>query len=146
MTERVAMFLSLLILLVALMFAIWWYLSFQRVVHDKAIDADALQRLWVHGQELPLNTVVPARNRWTRNAFVADQQAGVRPGKVSVLILDDHYRGDDDSYRSPSGVIGDEISPGLLCSLPRQAAIKHVAIDPIVMRMITISCAGRPNG
>jgi hypothetical protein len=145
MTERVAMVLSSLILLGALIFAGLWYSGFQRIVHDKAVNADALQRLWAHADELPLNTVIPARNQWTPNAFVAEKRPGARPGKVSVLVLDDHYRGDDDSYRSQGGVIGDEISHGLLCSLPQKAGIKHVAIDPIVMRMITTSCAGRPS-
>jgi hypothetical protein len=144
MSERLAMVLSLFILLVALIFGVWWYVGFRRVIHDKAVNADALQRLSAHGNELPLNRVIPAGNRWTYRAFVAEKPAGARAGKVSILILDDHYQGDDDSYRSPSGIIGDQISHGLLCTLPQQASVKHVGIDPVVMRMIAASCTGTP--
>jgi hypothetical protein len=118
----------------------YWALSMHRIFHDKAVNANALQRLWSYGRSVPLRTVVPAHNRWTDNAFVAEP-AVQAPGKdTSVLILDDHYRGGDPTYRTESGLIGDDLSIGLLCSLPSQAAAKGVRLDPVVVRLVRSRC------
>ncbi|MBC9030767.1 hypothetical protein IAG41_00025 [Sphingomonas sp. JC676] len=115
--------------------AVQFYSSFQKNAHDKGFNADVLQPL--RGQEnLPIGTIVPQNNRWKSNAFVAERSGADN----AVLILDDHYRGSDPAYRSDSGVIGDEISRTLLCSLPTHAKMKAVIIDPVVAHMISSKC------
>lgn len=118
----------------------YWAIDMNRVSHDKAVNADALQRLWSFGTQIPLGVVIPANNQWTTRAFVAERFDGDPPRQTSILILDDHYRGDDPTYRSDSGVIGNELSIGLLCSIPTQASIKRVNLDPIVLGMIRSRC------
>lgn len=123
--------------------AIYWWIGMNNIIHDKAVNADALQRLWGYGRRIPLRTVVPAHNRWTDKAFIAGvaTPSGAEPGRdASVLILDDHYRGSDPTYRSKSGVIGDPVSLPLLCSLPAQASWKGVDLDPVVLQLVHSSC------
>jgi hypothetical protein len=129
------------LLLTTAAFALLWLVSFLRVVHDKSINADALQRLQAAGELLPLGVVVPSHNRWANNAFVAERPSNEHRRQISVLILDDHYRGTDPLLRSPSGVIGDEVSPSLLCSLRQQAKTKGVTVDPAIVDMIASRCA-----
>ncbi len=80
--------------------------------HDKSINS-RLGILWLDPQGVPLGLVQPPNNRWMEQAFVADasREGGM---KVAVLILDDHYRSGDPTYRSQSGVIGDQISTPVL--------------------------------
>ena len=118
------------------MYAIQWAIDFQKIGHDKEINSDVFQRLH-RENKLPLGTLVPQNNHWISNAFVAESS---RDG-YAVLIIDDHYRGDDPAYRSESGVIGDEISRRVLCSLPAQARSKAVIIDPVVAQLIKSQCA-----
>jgi hypothetical protein len=118
----------------------YWFVAMHRIVHDKAINADALQRVWSYGRAVPLGTVIPPHNRWTDDAFVAeasDEEAG---RTTSVLILDDHYRGSDPTYRTESGVIGNDVSISLLCSLPAQASTEGVRLDPVVVRLVQSRC------
>jgi hypothetical protein len=117
-------------------FAVPFYFGFKRVAHDKAVNADVLQPLREQ-PDLPLGKVVPSNNRWKRNAFVAER----RVDGNAVLILDDHYRGRDPAYRSPDGVIGDEISSALLCSVPAQAKANAIVVDPAVLSMINRKCS-----
>ncbi|AQR72426.1 hypothetical protein BXU08_00965 [Sphingomonas sp. LM7] len=116
--------------------AVLFYLDVTRTSHDKAINADVLQPLREQ-KDLPFGTVVPRDNRWEANAFIAEY----RDGKIAVLILDDHYWGGDPAYRSGNGVIGDDISYGLLCSIPAQARARRVALDPAVDIMIKSHCS-----
>ena len=119
--------------------AIHWFIQMDRVFHDKAVNANALQRIRQYEREIPLRTVVLPHNRWTDNAFVAEPSTN-GAGAISVLIVDDHYRGSDPAYRTDAGLIGDEISLPLLCSLPSQAAAKGVRLDAVVMRSIHTRC------
>jgi hypothetical protein len=74
-----------------------------------------------------------------RQAFVADTSS--EEGKrIAVLVLDDHYRGGDPTYRSESGVIGDRISQPVLCSVPSQARTSRVSLDPAVRNLILAKC------
>jgi hypothetical protein len=120
----------------------YWIIAFNRITHDKAVNADALQRLWSYGVQVPLNVVVPANNKWTDHAFVAERFDADPPRRTSVLILDDHYRGDDPTYRSEDGVIGDQLSLRLLCSIPAQASQKGVELDTRVFERIRNECSG----
>lgn len=138
-SARVLSISSAVALLVAV-FVACWVMSMSRVFHDKAVNADALQRLWSYGTQVPLGVVVPAANRWTTRAFAAERSGGGPSRRIAVLILDDHYRGDDPTYRSKSGIIGDDVSTALLCSVPAQAARKGVHIDPLVSDMIRTRC------
>jgi hypothetical protein len=61
------------------------------------------------------------------------------------MILDNHYRGSDPTYRTPSGVIGDQLSRDLLCSLPAKAAALRVALDSIVAAEIRSQCSTARN-
>lgn len=95
--------------------------------------------LWSDPKSVPLRTLIPANNRWMENAFIADESR--EEGKaVAVLILDDHYKSGDYSLRSQSGVIGDEISRAVLCSVPTQAKRKKVSLDEVVRRRISAIC------
>jgi len=108
-TRTLQSFLLVLLLLAPMGLLAWWLIGMSRIFHDKAINADALQRLWSYGRSVPLQTVVPAHNRWTAHAFVAEA-SDEEPGRhTSVLILDDHYRGNDPTYRSQSGVVGNDL-------------------------------------
>lgn len=118
-----------------------WVMQIQYDFHDKAINANSLQRLWSQGGTLPVDEIVPSNNKWTKNAFIAETRSSDGPNKIRVLILDDHYLGKDMTYRSRSGVIGDEISEMLLCSLPAKAKRTRLKIDPVVMDMINSRCA-----
>jgi hypothetical protein len=73
------------------------------------------------------------------NAFVADK-SNEEGKRIAVLVLDDHYRSGDPSYRSESGVIGDRVSKVVLCSVPAQAREKKVTIDAAVQRLIAAEC------
>ena len=126
-------------LVLGVAFVGYWMIGMQRIVHDKAINSDALQRVENYGRRVPLGTVVPAHNRWTTNAFIAEASDKEVYGGTSVLILDDHYRGGDPTYRTESGVIGD-LSVPLLCSIPSQAAGRGVYVDPAVLRLIHSRC------
>lgn len=119
----------------------YWYVKIEDDFHDKAINANGLQRLWTYGDNLPLGTLVARNNQWSENAFVAERQRGDGGEKIAVLILDDHYRGDDMTYRSHSGVIGDEISLSLLCALPSKVGWKSLNVDLAVRQMINSRCA-----
>jgi hypothetical protein len=126
----------------ALAFIAYWIIGFSRITHDKSVSSD-LQRLWLDGDQLQAGVVVAGNNRWTEHAFVADKVIRPEPGKKAlVLILDDHYRGDDPTYRSDTGIIGDDLSPGILCSVDAQAAAKRVALDPLISRKIRSICKG----
>jgi hypothetical protein len=116
----------------------WFLFTISVVGHDKSVNS-RLQRLWSDAGGVPLGTVVPANNRWMENAFVADQ-SGETGKQVVVLILDDHYRSGDESLRSESGVIGDSISPQILCSIPMQARTRQVVLDPAVRKLIADEC------
>jgi len=116
-----------------------WIYAFRLFVHDKAVTADALQRVWSYGKQVPLGVVVPPHNRWTPNAFVAED-AGRSDGSVKVLILDDHYRSGDPDFASADGIIGDELSHKLLCTIPGQAATRKVELDAVVVAKIRQQC------
>lgn len=111
------------------------YLQYRSIAYDKGVNANVLQSLR-DKRNLPVGIVVPPNNRWKSNAFIAERDGTT----YSILILDDHYRGSDRSFRSDSGVIGDEIGQGFLCAIPAQATAKGVAIDPAVTRMIKSRC------
>lgn len=112
---------------------------FLAIEHDKAVNADSLQRLRNYGGQLPLGVVIPAGNRWASNAFVAEKsdEAG---DAIAVVLLDDHYQGSDPIYGSAGGLIGDKISTGLFCSLPRLARQQNVILDPAVEAAIQREC------
>ena len=116
----------------------WLVYSWVGISHDKSINS-RLQMLWLDPEGVPLGQVQSANNRWMKQAFVAD--ASREDGKaVAVLILDDHYRGGDPTYRSASGVIGDRITKSVLCSIPSQARARNVPLDPAVRRLIRTGC------
>ena len=115
--------------------------EFSKVLHDKEVNANSLERLWAEGRSVPMGVVVPANNRWAPNAFVSEPSPPQPGQNTHVLILDDHYRGDDQGYRTPNGIIGDDISHSLLCSLPQNAAIQKITIDAIVLAKIRKECA-----
>jgi hypothetical protein len=116
----------------------WFWFTLSVVGHDKAVNS-RLQMLWSDPKSVPLRTLIPANNRWMENAFIADESR--EEGKaVAVLILDDHYKSGDYSLRSQSGVIGDEISRAVLCSVPTQAKRKKVSLDEVVRRRISAIC------
>jgi hypothetical protein len=118
--------------------AAWFVFTMVNVTHDYSVNSQ-LQILWENPKGAPLGLVVTANNRWMENAFVADESR--EDGKkVAVLILDDHYRSDDLTLRSQSGVIGDPISRKVLCSIPAQAEHKHVAVDRKVQLLIDEQC------
>jgi hypothetical protein len=127
-------------LILAVAFFAYWVVDLSRVVHDKAVNADGLQRLPNDGAAVPLNVVLPPNNRWTAHAFIAEQRKADPGRQISVLILDDHYRGDDPTYRTASGVIGEGLSIALLCSVPAQADAKGVRLDPDVAQLIHSKC------
>jgi hypothetical protein len=116
----------------------WMIHTWSALSHDKSINS-RLAILWLDPQGAPLGLVQPPGNRWMEQAFVAD--APVDEGKkIAVLILDDHYRSGDPTYRSESGAIGDRISKPILCSVPSQARTKGISLDPVVQRLILAEC------
>ena len=116
----------------------WMIYNLAGISHDMSINS-RLGSLWLDPQGVPLGVVQPANNRWLKQAFVAD--ASSEDGKkIAVLILDDHYKGADPTYRSESGVIGDRISKPVLCSVPAQARRANVILDPAVRRIISARC------
>jgi hypothetical protein len=116
----------------------WLIYTWAVLSHDKSINSQ-MGILWLDPQGVPIGVVQSANNRWMKHAFVADRSN--EDGKqIAVLVLDDHYRGGDPSYRSESGVIGDPISKSVLCAVPEQAAAKHVALDPVIQRLIRTHC------
>lgn len=121
--------------------AAWFVTTIFNVGHDYSVNS-RLQLLWLDPKGAPLGVVVPANNRWMRNAFVADE-SHEDGKKIAVLILDDHYRSGDPTLRSESGVIGDPISRKVLCSVPPQAVRKQVAIDETVQRFVDGQCRPR---
>lgn len=116
----------------------WLLYTWAVLSHDKSINSQ-LQILWLDPQGIPVSVVQPANNRWMRNAFVADTSTE-EGKKIGVLILDDHYRGGDPTYRSESGVIGDRIGKATLCSVPTQARRKRVVLDTVIQRLIAAEC------
>ncbi|XJJ67994.1 hypothetical protein WBP07_02930 [Novosphingobium sp. BL-8A] len=116
----------------------WFCRMTMAISHDKSINSD-LQRLWDNPQGLPLGVAVPANNRWMPNAFVADRSSG-EFRKVSLLILDDHYRSTDPAYLSENGVIGGVISGNVLCSIPVQSLRNNIELDPAVRKLIEAEC------
>lgn len=116
----------------------WFYYSLAVLSHDKSINS-RLQILWDDPHGVPIGVVQPANNRWMEDAFVADRSTE-EGKKISVLVLDDHYRGGDPLYRSESGVIGDHISRAVLCSVPSQARTKKIGLDPLVQHLIAAEC------
>ena len=116
----------------------WLIYTWAVLSHDKSINSQ-LQILWRAPNGVAAGTVQPADNRWMDNAFVADKPTE-QGKKIAVLILDDHYRSGDPTYRSESGVIGDRISRDVLCSVPLQARTKKVALDPVVQELINAEC------
>jgi hypothetical protein len=118
--------------------AAWMIHTWSGLSHDKSINSQ-LQAFWLDPQGVPIGRVQPAKNRSMEEAFLAD--ASSEEGKkIAVLILDDHYRGGDPSYRSESGVIGDRISKPVLCSVPSQARASGVSLDPAVQHLILAEC------
>ena len=116
----------------------WLIYTVAVLSHDKSVNSE-LQILWFDPHGMPIGVVQSANNRWMEHAFVADRSK--EDGKrIAVLVLDDHYRGGDPTYRSESGVIGDPISNAVLCSIPVQARQKKVAIDHAVQRLIAAKC------
>ena len=115
----------------------WMLFILVGLSHDWSINSK-LQMLWMDPQGVPLGVVQPTNNRWMKEAFVAD--TGQDGKKIAVLILNDHYRSGDPTYRSKSGVIGDRVSKPVLCSIPSQARRKKVSLDPAVQRLITAEC------
>ena len=118
--------------------AAWLLYTLSVVSHDKSLNS-MLQSVWSRPEGVPLRVVVPARNRWMENAFIADSSTD--PSKpLAVLILDDHYRSGDYSLRSQSGVVGDRPGREVLCSVPAQARSARVELDPVVRDLITAEC------
>lgn len=116
----------------------WMIYTWAVLSHDKSINS-RMAMLWLDPQDVPLGVVQPAGNLWMKEAFVADAPA--EDGKkVALLVLDDHYRSGDPTYRSESGVIGDRIGKPVLCSVTAQARRKKVALDPAVRRLIHAEC------
>ena len=116
----------------------WLIYTWVVLSHDKSINSE-LGILWLDPQGVPVGVVQSANSRWMENAFVADKSN--EDGKrIAVLVLDDHYRSGDPSYRSESGVIGDRVSKVVLCSVPAQAREKKVALDAAVQRLIAAEC------
>jgi len=118
--------------------AAWLLYTATVLTHDKSINSK-VGILWQDPKGVPIGVVQPPNNRWMKEAFVADA-SNEEGKKVAVLILDDHYRGGDPTYRSESGVIGDEISKPVLCSVPAQARAKNISLDPVVQRLILAEC------
>ena len=119
----------------------WLLHTMSAVGHDKTLNS-RLQLLWSKPGGVPLRIVVPPSTRWMENAFIAEaSEEEVKP--VAVLILDDHYRSGDYMLRSKSGVVGDEISREVLCSVPEQARSDKVRLDPVVQRLIAAECGDR---
>ena len=120
--------------------------QFEREVHDKSASAEVGRLDFSPDPQLPFGVVVPAHNRWTKYAFIAqpiDAAQTRRPGeeqRALSLVLNDHYRGDDPDYGTASGVIGDDLSSTALCSIPAQAAQKQVIVDPVVNGLIQSRC------
>ena len=116
----------------------WLIYTWAVLSHDKSINSQ-FGILWLDPQGVPVGVVQPRNNRWMEEAFIADRSTE-EGKKIAVLILDDHYRGGDPTYRSESGVIGDRISHAVLCSVPAQAQTKRVALDPVIQRLIAAQC------
>lgn len=116
----------------------WMIHTWSVLAHDKAVNS-RLGSLWLDPQGVPLGVVQAPDNRWMEQAFVADVSSE-EGKKISVLILDDHYRSGDPTYRSISGVIGDRIGKAVLCSVPSQARSKGVVLDPAVRSLILAEC------
>ena len=116
----------------------WLAFTLLVVSHDKSLNS-RLGILWNQHQGVPLGIVLPAKNPWIENAFVAEA-SGNDHRHVVALILDDHYRSGDFSLRSESGVIGDRLSRKVLCSVPAQARTKSIALDPVVQSLIAVEC------
>ena len=119
----------------------FWLNAMARISQDKSLNSE-VDVLWSYGKAVPLGTVVPPHNRWIDHAFVAER-SHEGASYPSVLILDDHYRGTDRTYRlTESGIVlvGGAISPRLLCSLPSQAENKQVTLDPVVLRLVRSKC------
>lgn len=116
----------------------WMIYTWSALGHDKSINS-RLAMLWLDPQGVPIGVVQPPDNRWMEEAFVADVPTE-EDKKIAVLVLDDHYRSGDPTYRSQSGVIGDRISKRVLCSVPSQARARRVSLDPAVQRLIRSEC------
>jgi hypothetical protein len=116
----------------------WLIYTWAVLSHDKSINSQ-LGILWLDPAGVPVGVVQPDNNRWMEDAFVADTSTE-KGKKIAMLVLDDHYRGSDPTYRSESGVIGDRIGRAVLCSVPSQARAKKVALDPVVQRLIAAEC------
>ena len=116
----------------------WLIYTWAVLSHDKSINSQ-LGIFWLDPAGVPLGVVQPDNNRWMDVAFVADTSTE-KGKKIAMLILDDHYRSGDPTYRSESGVIGDRIGRVVLCSVPSQARAKKVALDPVVQRLIAAEC------
>jgi hypothetical protein len=118
--------------------AVWFFYTLSVLSHDKTLNGQ-LQDVWANPRGVPLRVVVPPNNTWMDRAFVADVSSDRFKG-VAVLILDDHYRSRDPTYRSDSGVVGDPVSHRVLCSVPEQARAKKVVLDAVVARSIDAIC------
>ena len=117
----------------------WFAYTVDALGHDKSRNTD-IAYLWQDARGVPLGVVIPANNAWMQSAFVADT-SHEKLKAVSLLILDDHYRSNDPDYSSESGVIGDEISVRVLCSVPAQTARLHIRLDAVVQKRIAERCA-----
>ena len=120
---------------------IYGCVGFIRVIGDKEASVE-LQRIQSHmANTVPQRVLVSHDNRWTRYAFVAEPSSAT-PGQLRVLILNDHYRGSDPTYRWPSGIIHtqEELSADLLCTLPEQARKIDFTIDPFALGYIQKRC------
>ena len=116
----------------------WILFTLVVISHDKSLNS-RVAILWMNPRGAPLGIVVPAKNRWMENSFIAEASHD-KLTKIAVLILDDHYESGDYSLRSESGVVGDEISRNVLCSVQAQARGKRVSLDPVVQRLIVSRC------
>jgi hypothetical protein len=137
--------------------AVWLGWSFHVISHDYSVNED-WQRLVGSGPPvpnspqdwkptppyIPLREVVPAHNRWTEHAFIAEPRApdDLRAGDYSAnaLILDDHSLTDDPLFTTGGYVVGELTDRSLLCRVPQLAAAKQVQLDRYVATMIRARC------
>jgi hypothetical protein len=113
-----------------------------RLAHDRTMRAELARLDVLPDQALPSGVVVPPHNVWSKYAFVAQRvaESSGRDRTALTLILNDHYR----VGRSQNAVIGDDLDPVILCSVPEQAKEKKVELDPAVIRLMQEKCrAGR---
>ena len=65
----------------------WISLTLVVISHDKSLNS-RVEILWMNPMGAPLGIVVPSKNRWMENSFIAEASHD-KLTKVAVLILDD---------------------------------------------------------